>query len=738
MRNINILAVLFCSVIVLHSCDEDTTDKAVSIDRYALVNRHNPMFTQPDPLSPLSVGNGEFAFTVDITGLQTFPEFHHEDIPLQTQSHWGWHSFPNPNGFKLEDTNELYETYGRKVAYPTRLSEKASPWAETDSTESFQPFSMSKEQGTAAHWLRSNPHMIDLGRIGLILTKGDGTTAGIEDLDNTIQSLDLWTGRITSRFEFDGVPVAVETCSHPVRDVVAVRIASALVSKQRLGVSVRFPYATGSYGKLADDWDNPDKHLTDIVRQSAGGISLKRTLDDDSYHVDMAWSSDSKLNRTGKHDFELHGDSDNELLEFVCGFSSEPINDELPVVTETLNASRVHWEAFWTEGGAVDLSGSTDLRALELERRIVLSQYLTAIQCAGSLPPQETGLTFNSWHGKFHLEMHWSHCVHFALWGRLTLMERSLPWYKSILPMAKSIAREQGYDGARWPKMVGPEGRQSPSFISPLIMWQQPHPIYFAELIYRECQDRSTLETYYEVVEETAAFMASYAHWSENDGRYRFGPPLIPHQESLGAKVTNPMFEVAYWRYGFETAQLWRERLGLSRDQKIDHILTHWPGFPMMDGKYVAAESVTDTFSNSELRNDHPSFLMAYGMVPGKDIDTVIMRQTLLETMKSWNWDTTWGSEPPFVAMTAVRLGEPELAIDILLKGEPWKNRFLPNGHCFQNRDVLPVFLPSNGGLLAVAAMMAAGWDGAPDTHAPGFPSDGTWTVKWEGLRRMP
>ena len=33
---------------------------------------------------------------------------------------------------------------------------------------------------------------------------------------------------------------------------------------------------------------------------------------------------------------------------------------------------------------------------------------------------------------------------------------------------------------------------------------------------------------------------------------------------------------------------------------------------------------------------------------------------------------------------------------------------------------------------------MAAGWDGAPEGHAPGFPADGRWQVRWEGLRRMP
>jgi hypothetical protein len=34
-------------------------------------------------------------------------------------------------------------------------------------------------------------------------------------------------------------------------------------------------------------------------------------------------------------------------------------------------------------------------------------------------------------------------------------------------------------------------------------------------------------------------------------------------------------------------------------------------------------------------------------------------------------------------------------------------------------------------------AMMAAGWDGAPDRPAPGFPDDGTWTVRAEGLQRL-
>ena len=41
------------------------------IDRLALVTRHDPVLRTFDVESPLSVGNGRVAFTVDATGLQT-------------------------------------------------------------------------------------------------------------------------------------------------------------------------------------------------------------------------------------------------------------------------------------------------------------------------------------------------------------------------------------------------------------------------------------------------------------------------------------------------------------------------------------------------------------------------------------------------------------------------------------------------------------------------------------------
>jgi hypothetical protein len=88
------------------------------------------------------------------------------------------------------------------------------------------------------------------------------------------------------------------------------------------------------------------------------------------------------------------------------------------------------------------------------------------------------------------------------------------------------------------------------------------------------------------------------------------------------------------------------------------------------------------------------------------------------------------------LAMTAARLGEPARAVDALLLDTP-KNVYRRNGHNHQ-RPGLTIYLPGNGGLLAAVAMMVRGWDGAPPKHAPGFPHDGSWTVRFEGLRPMP
>ncbi len=722
-----------------------------AIDRHALVTRHNVTLEKADPLTPLSVGNGEFAFTADITGLQTFPDYHLRGMSLGTLSQWGWHSLPNTEGYTLADAPNDYTVAGREVPYAAGGSPSGG----------YSP---------AANWLRANPHRLHLGRIDLHIAKPDGSPAAIEDLTETTQTLDLWAGLLTSRFKVQGEPVTVRTVCHPAKDLLAVRIESPLLGQQRLALRLAFPYGSADWGKAAD-WGLPDRHTT-TCRMTEGQADLTRTLDADCYYVRVGWSQGGRMETCSQHEYEIVR-QDGAALDVVIAFSPAQIADPLPRFDEVRAAAADHWSRFWQSGGAIDFSQCTDPRATELERRVVLSQYLMAIQCAGSRPPQETGLTANSWHGKSHLEMHWWHGVHFALWGRLELLERSLAWYESILPKAEATAKLQGYAGARWPKMVGPDGRESPSSVGVFLIWQQPHPIYYAELCYRARQigkgqigstlggknlavdsslpnpGRETLDHYKQIVFETAEFMASYPVWDEANRRYVLGPAMIPAQESYGpdkARNLNPTFELAYWHWALETAQQWRLRLGLERDAKWDEVLRElsWP--TVRDGVYTGIETPPYT-----IRQNHPTMVAALGVVPATPlkigsrpdppfsepfIDPDTMKRTLDSVLADWDWPSTWGWDYPMLAMTAARLGEPAKAVDALFLDSP-KNRYLANGHNYQSAR-LPLYLPGNGGLLTAVAMMAAGWDGCPDEPTPGFPKDGKWNVRWEGLRRMP
>ncbi|RPI20329.1 MAG: glycoside hydrolase family 65, partial [Acidobacteria bacterium] len=431
------------------------------IDRERLVTRHNPVITALDPFAPLSVGNGEIAFTADITGLQTFTAPYESGIPLCTQSQWGWHSFPALPGKTAADLIlEEYQTGSRTVGYATRR----------------------EGQEELYNWLRENPHRLNLGRIRLDIRHRNGEAVQTGDLSHIRQTLDLWSGLLKSRFQVDGEEISVTTACHPRQDLLAFVVDSPLLSDGRLALAVDFPH--GSPRMNAADWSHPDHHRSEIVSQSARRLEITRVLDETEYTAGIAWDTDATAAREGAHSFSLRAKPGTNILSAVVRFSEQAERAEPPSADATIAASRAHWASFWSSGAAVELAGSTDQRAQELERRLILSQYLTAIQCSGSLPPQETGLTCNSWYGKFHLEMHLWHSAHFPLWGRPALLERSLDWYRSILPAARERARDQGYRGARWPKMSGPEGRDSPSPIGPLLVWQQPHPIVYAELCY--------------------------------------------------------------------------------------------------------------------------------------------------------------------------------------------------------------------------------------------------------------
>ena len=148
MSKTNIVHISVISLLLINGRAFSQNSK---IDRKAVVNRHNVVLKEFNPMSPLSVGNGDFAFTVDVTGLQSFGDYYYKNgIPLETLSNWAWHSFPNTENYTLEDACKEYDFHGGKVLYA------------------------SLEKSPAGQYFRKNPHRIPLAQLGLILTKADG------------------------------------------------------------------------------------------------------------------------------------------------------------------------------------------------------------------------------------------------------------------------------------------------------------------------------------------------------------------------------------------------------------------------------------------------------------------------------------------------------------------------------------------------------------------------------------
>ncbi|MCG2583745.1 hypothetical protein [Massilia sp. TS11] len=689
-----------------------TAHAAEPIDRQALVARHAPQLHAVDTMAPLSLGNGRFAFTADVTGLQSLADqYWQTGTPTETQARWSWHQNANPAGYTLADANRAFTAHGRTLGYPTN------------------------QNTPAGQWLRENPHAQPLPRVALV--HADGSALVGAELSAIDQRLDLWRGWLQSRFQLAGQGVQVDSAVSPHSDTLALRLSSPLLAQGALAVRIALPF--GYDFKVRHnpplDFGHADEHSTRLLSASAQRIVLEHQRDGARYRMTIASAGPLRLQRQSAHVFDLQSAA-GETLELSLTFAQE---DEAaaPPVAQVFADSARHWEAFWRSGAAVDFSGSSDPRALELERRVVLSQYLTAIQLGDTLPAQESGLTTATWYGKHHTEMVWWHTAHFALWGRPQFTARTLSWFQRTLPAARAVAAERGLRGARWMKMTGPEGRESPGG-NPLIAWNQPHPIHLAELLYRADPTPATLARYRELVFETADAMAAMLHWDAAGQRYVLGPPLWIAQEIYDqASSMNPTYELSYWARGLEIAQQWRERLGMARDADWEHKRTHLSALPQKDGKYVALESHPDTWDNIDSRHDHPSFLMALGQLPGDGVDKAVMRRTLDAVLGHWDWATKiWGWDYPMIAMTAARLGATEQAVDVLLKSDGPNNGYTAAGH--NPNKGLPVYLPGNGALLAAVAMMAGGWDGAPAVDAPGFPKNGRWVVRAEGFQRLP
>jgi hypothetical protein len=62
----------------------------------------------------------------------------------------------------------------------------------------------------------------------------------------------------------------------------------------------------------------------------------------------------------------------------------------------------------------------------------------------------------------------------------------------------------------------------------------------------------------------------------------------------------------------------------------------------------------------------HPQMVGAFGMIPGI-VNATIMNDTLTAITERWEWQSAMGTDYPQLALTAMRLHRPALAMQLLL-----------------------------------------------------------------------
>ena len=205
------------------------------------------------------------------------------------------------------------------------------------------------------------------------------------------------------------------------------------------------------------DYGKPELHNSDLVSADDSSALILRRMDAVVYNAALRWEgvrADLSAPGEGSHRFTLRP-GPGSRFSFVFEYS--PDMTDAPSAPEVFASSEESWRDFWLYGAAIDLSGSEDSRWMELERRIVLSQYLMRKNEAGSWPPQESGLVNNGWYGRFHFEMIFWHELHNLLWNRPGLAEEALGIYAGSCPHRRIGRLATASTGPGGPNVLPPK-----------------------------------------------------------------------------------------------------------------------------------------------------------------------------------------------------------------------------------------------------------------------------------------
>lgn len=582
--------------------------------------KYNLKFNHIDSKNPVTIGNGDFAITLDQTGTQSLYEIY-KDIPLSTMSNKNW----------------FYKD--KKDIKPSYVDGKAYMLFNLDNDPNYQinrqyPFKYSFMQIL----LYDNDKLID-----------------INNIKDVKQELDLYKGIVTSSFNYKEKINKTISFIYQDHDEFNFKLQS-----DNLNLALKFNYP--SYTK--------NGYRLDILPN----VLVKED------RITLLYDDKNSLS------FKLKSSSNYQIVENTLIFDDNNVSFSLAL--DEIKEGKL-LDEFWKCDNGIIIDNE------ELVKKMVLSKYLLHVNSTGIYPPQESGLTYNCWNSKFHLEMHLIHSLWNIYNNHVGDLVKSFDYYLSIMPSSLKRASLNGYKGLRFPKMTGPDGEDSPSNIGPLLIWQAPHILFMLQEIYYLYNKENIIKKYEPLISGTIDFMISFL--ALKDSKYQMLDPLLEACESIPLdRCQNPSFELEYWRYTLE------------RQPKIDTVLYGHQRYDYLDiaskiitpkeddGIYLKTYGVIDKY---DLYKDHPTegFLMSF--FKSKIVDKEKMVKTIDYILKNMDLSSYWGWDFPFLGLSLLNCGEIEKSIEVT-QLNTINNQYLYNGYNTLPRDDLKAYLPGNGAFL--------------------------------------
>lgn len=582
--------------------------------------KYNLKFNHIDSKNPVTIGNGDFAITLDQTGTQSLYEIY-KDIPLSTMSNKNW----------------FYKD--KKDIKPSYVDGKAYMLFNLDNDPNYQinrqyPFKYSFMQIL----LYDNDKLID-----------------INNIKDVKQELDLYKGIVTSSFNYKEKINKTISFIYQDHDEFNFKLQS-----DNLNLALKFNYP--SYTK--------NGYRLDILPN----VLVKED------RITLLYDDKNSLS------FKLKSSSNYQIVENTLIFDDNNVSFSLAL--DEIKEGKL-LDEFWKCDNGIIIDNE------ELVKKMVLSKYLLHVNSTGIYPPQESGLTYNCWNSKFHLEMHLIHSLWNIYNNHVGDLVKSFDYYLSIMPSSLKRASLNGYKGLRFPKMTGPDGKDSPSNIGPLLIWQAPHILFMLQEIYYLYNKENIIKKYEPLISGTIDFMISFL--TLKDSKYQMLDPLLEACESIPLdRCQNPSFELEYWRYTLE------------RQPKIDTVLYGHQRYDYLDitskiitpkeddGIYLKTYGVIDKY---DLYKDHPTegFLMSF--FKSKIVDKEKMVKTIDYILKNMDLSSYWGWDFPFLGLSLLNCGEIEKSIEVT-QLNTINNQYLYNGYNTSPRDDLKAYLPGNGAFL--------------------------------------